>query len=127
LLKGELARLGPHVLGETEDASRSGDPRRKHDLELTYLSFPILTIDGCFHDDGMKKDFRLALLRASQQWDQTQAQAATQRHVSRQEAFRLRLEVLLANAAYAQVDQATKQRLLEEVPALAFPPRGREL
>ena len=124
VLKAQLARSARCSPGETEDASRSGDPQRRRDLELTYLTFPVLTADGQFHDDAMKEQFRLALMRAGQQWDQVQARADTQRHAGRQEAFRQRLGALLAGDAYAAVDAATKARLLDEVPPLAFPVRG---
>jgi len=124
LLKSELARCSGQSLGGIEDASRSGDPRRKRDLELTYLAFPVFAGDGRFHDDTVKEEFRLALLRAGQQWDQCQARADTRRHDSRRNAFRLRLGALLAGDAYAAVDSAIKERLLDEIPALAFPARG---
>jgi len=124
LLKGQLARSPRCSLGETEDASQNAGPGRKRDLELTYLTFPVLTADGRFHDDAMKKDFKLALVRAGQQWDQVQARADTQRHARREDTFRERLRALLAGDAYAGVDVATKARLLDEVPPLAFPVRG---
>jgi hypothetical protein len=124
LLKAELAQCSRHSLGKTTDASRAAEPGRRRDLELTYLTFPVLTADGRFHDKAMKKEFQLALLRAGQQWDQRQARADTQRHASRQESFRQRLGALLASDAYTHLDAATRQRLLDEVPPLAFPPRG---
>ncbi len=126
LLKNQLSQLPGHSLGETEDASRTGDPRRKRDLESTFLSFTIETADGRFHDAEMRKQFRLASLRAGQEWDQAQAGAEMRRRHSRQEKFRQQLAHLLAGEGYQQVDAAVKERLLEEVPALAFPARGRE-
>lgn len=125
LLKGRLAACSGYSLGEVEDASRTGDPRRKRDLELTYLTFPVLAADGRYHDAAVKEEFRIALLRAGQQWDQVQARADNRRHVSRLDAFRRRLGALLAGDAYRHVDDATKARLLDEVSTLAFPPRGR--
>ncbi len=127
LLKAQLGRFAGHSLAETEDASRSAGPGRKRDLELTYLTFAVLTNNGRFHDEAMTEEFRLALLRASQQWDQVQARAGTQRHDGRREAFRVRLAALLAGDAFQHLDQATRERLLKEVPPRAFPPRGAEL
>jgi len=40
--------------------------------------------------------------------------------------LRRRLAELLEGEAYAHLDGATKERLLSEVPALAFRPRGME-
>ena len=124
LLKAQLAHHSQHSIGDIEDPSYTRDPRRKRDLELTYLAFPILTSDGLRHDKGVKDEFQLAMLRAGQQWDQAQAREDTRRHTSRRDAFRERLTTLLAGEAYTQVDEAVKQRLLDEVPGLAFPPRG---
>ena len=125
LLNTQLARHSRHSIGEIEDASRTGDQRRRRDLELTYLAFPVVMADGRHHDDAMKEEFRVALLRAGQQWDQAQARADTRRHAGRQDAFRERLGALLADDAYRGIDEATRQRLLDDVTALAFPPRGR--
>src|SRR5205085_3036521 len=111
----QLSRLSDYAVGETEDPSRTGDPRRKRDLEATFLSFPVETGDGRFHDGAMKEQFRVAFLRAGQAWDQAQARVQTQRHQTRQESFRQKLARLLDDAAYAGVDQATKERLLDEV------------
>ena len=125
LLHAQLARHSRHSIGDIEDASRTGDRRRKRDLELTYLAFPVVTADSRYHDDAVKEEFRVALLRAGQQWDQAQARADTRRHASRRDAFRERLGTLLAGDAYRDMDEATRQRLLDDVTALAFPPRGR--
>jgi hypothetical protein len=51
----------------------------------------------------------------------------TQRQDGRRVAFRLRLGALLDADAYRHVDQTTKELLLDDVPALAFPTRGTEL
>ena len=123
-LKEQLGRSPGYVLGETEDASRTSAPCRKRDLELTFLSFPVETSDGRFHDAAMREQFRVAFLRAGQAWVQAEARGQTQRRHTRQEKFRRRLAGLLDGDAYAAVDAATKERLLAEVPALAFPPRG---
>lgn len=127
LLKARLGRMPGHTLGEMEDASRSGDPRRRRDLECTFLHFPLATDDGAWHDAAVKEQFRIALLRADQEWDQGQARGDMQRRQGRQEAFRRRLGALLEGEDYRQVDAATKERLLAELPALAFPSKGREL
>jgi hypothetical protein len=126
LLKEQLGRTPAYTLRKTEDGSRTGDPRRKRDLEATFLSFAVETGDGRFHDEAVRKDFRLALLRANQAWDQAQAKAQDQRRSSRQDRFRVQLAELLGGEAYAHLDGATKERLLSEVPALAFRPRGVE-
>jgi hypothetical protein len=124
LLKAQLDHHSRHSIGDIEDASRTGDPRRRRDLELTYLAFPILTADGRPHDDVLKEEFRVALLRAGQQWDQAQARAKTHRRHTRREEFRRELGELLDGDAYRGMDDATKERLLEEIPSLVFPPRG---
>ena len=126
LLKEHLGRLSGYALGETEDNSRNGGPRRKRDLELTFLSFPVETSDGRFHDTAMREQFRVALLRAGQAWEQAEARGQTHRRHTRQERFRQQLAGLLDGEGYAGMDAATKDRLLEDVPALAFPPRGVE-
>src|SRR3954470_24592717 len=112
VLKEQLGRLPGHTLGETEDASRTGGPRRKRDLELTFLSFPVDTGDGRFHDVAMGEQFRVAFLRAGQAWEQADARGQTQRRHTRQERFRRQLAGLLAGDAYAGVDAAVKERLL---------------
>lgn len=98
--------------------------RRKRDLEATFLSFPVETADGRFHDRAMQEHFRVAFLRAGQAWDQTQARVQTHRCQTRQKSFRQQLARLLDGDTYAAIDQVTKERLLDEIPALAFPPRG---
>ena len=75
----------------------------------------------------MTARFRLALLRADQQWDQAQAGMDTQRRAGRQDAFRRRLDALLDGESYRHLDAATKERLLAEVTALVFPLKGRGL
>jgi len=127
LLKEQLGRTAGYALGDTEDASRSGDKRRRRDLECTFLSFPLTMDDGHWHDTAMKQRFRLAVLRADQELDQIKARRDTQRHRGRQEAFRQRLSTMLDGDAYRQLDAETKEHLLAEVTALAFPPKGREL
>jgi hypothetical protein len=127
LLKNQLSRSPGYHLGETEDATRSGDPRRRRDLEATFLSFVIETADGRYHDAALRQHFRLGLLRAGQAWDQAQARADGHRRHSRQEKFRRKLVNLLEGEGYAQLDGAVRERLLDEVPALAFPPKGMEL
>jgi hypothetical protein len=124
LLKEQLRRSCPYALGEIEDASRTGDPRRKRDLELTFLSFAVETADGRFHDRVMRGQFRVALLRAGQAWEQSEAGAQARRRQTRQERFRHQLAALLSSEVYAGVDATIKERLLNEVPALAFSPRG---
>jgi len=121
LLKEQLGRLPGHALGETEDHSQNGGPRRRRDLELTFLSFPVETSDGRFHDAAMREQFRVAFLRAGQAWEQAEARGQTHRRHTRQENFRQQLAGLLEGEGYAGMDAATKERLLEEVPALAFP------
>jgi hypothetical protein len=119
-LKGQLARWPGYVLSRIEDGSRSRDARRKRDLEATFLSFTIAVTDGKYHDQQAQEDFRVALLRAGQAWEQVEARAQAQRRKSRQEQFGRQLARLLDGAAYADMDAAMKERLLVEVPALAF-------
>jgi hypothetical protein len=123
-LKVQVDRFAGHSLGETEDASRRAGRGRRKDLELTYLTFPVVMADGRFHDNAMLQEFRAALLRTGQQWDQMQARTNTQKQESRRDTFRLRLRELLASDVYQHLDKATKDRLLGEIPDLAFPPRG---
>jgi hypothetical protein len=123
-LQRELSLLPEYATGAIEDPSRTDDPRRKRDLEMTFLSFPIETGDSRFHDQAMKASFRVAYLRAGQGWDQDQARAQTHRRHTRQEQFRQQLGRLLDSEAYAAVDAVTKARLLSEVPPLAFPARS---
>jgi hypothetical protein len=125
-LRRQLAGAAEYGLGQIEDSSRTGDPHRKRDLEMTFLSFDVTADDGRFQDAAIREQFRLALLRADQQWDQRQARAEEQRRDSRREHFRQRLDTLLAGENYRHVDGATRERLLTEVTALAFPPKGRE-
>ena len=99
--------------------------RRRRDLECTFLSFPLTMDNGHWHDTAMKQQFRLALLRANQEWDQIKARRDTQRHLGRREAFGQRLGALLEGDAYRHLDAATKERLLAEVTELAFSPKGR--
>jgi uncharacterized protein YdaU (DUF1376 family) len=127
LLREQLRRLPAYTLKKIEDTSRTGDPRRRRDLEATFLSFAIETDDGWYHDRAMQKDFRVAFLRAGQAWDQAEARAQAKRRDSRQEKLRRQLDGSLAGEAYAHLDAATKERLLHEIPALAFPPRSMEL
>jgi hypothetical protein len=124
LALAQLTRSGEYRVGETEGPSRSGDRRRKRDLEATFLSFPVETGDGRFHDAAMSEQFQLAFLRAGQMWDQEQGRTQTQRRHTRQEKFRGQLARLLASEVYAGVDATAKDRLLDEVTALVFPPRG---
>lgn len=91
LLKRHLGSLLACEPGDTEDGSRSGDPRRKRDLEGTFLWFAIQTNDGQFHDDRMLERFRVALLRAGQAWEQADAKERTRRRDSGMEKFRQRL------------------------------------
>ncbi len=115
-----------YELGDTEDATRHGGRGRKRDLEATFLSFPITSADGLYHDADMRKRFRLALLRADQQWDQAQAGVDARRRTGRQDAFRRRLDALLQSESYRHLDGATKERLLAEVTALVLAGKERE-
>ena len=121
-----MARTPGYDLGQVQDGSRSDDPRRKRDLESTFLWFEIQTSDGRFHDSAILEQFRTASLRAGQVWDQVQAKAQEQRRDTRQDKFRRQLAKLLESPAYAHIDAATKEGLLREIPGLAFPARGIE-
>jgi hypothetical protein len=126
LLKAQLGEASGYRVGATEDGSRTGDRRRKRDLEMTFLSFALDSRDGRFHDDAMRSEFRVALLRAGQAWDQHEAKAKDLLRESRQEKFRRQLAGLLDGKGYGHLDPATKERLLADVTSLAFPPRGTE-
>ena len=91
------------------------------------MLFALTSEDGRWHDDAIKERFHIALLRADQQRDQHQAGVNEQRRDDRRERFRQRLETLLAGDSYRQMDGAMKERLLAEVTALVFAPKGREL
>jgi hypothetical protein len=127
LLKTQLDRFAGHSIGETEYASGIGVPRKRREAAVMYMTFPVVMAASRFRDEAMKKEFHSAVLRAVQQWDQEQARFDTQRQESRRDAFRVRLGALLDRNDYQHLDKATKDRLLEEVPPLAFPPRGLEL
>jgi hypothetical protein len=124
LLKEQLGRACGHALGEIEDESRTGNSRRKRDLEMTYLSFAVGTSDSRFHDRALQEQFRVGFLRTDQAWQQAEAGDQTRRRHTKQERFRRQLAELLAGEQYAGVDAAAKERLLDDVTALAFPPRG---
>jgi len=124
LLKKHLGQPAGCSVGETHDGSKSGDSRRNHDLEATFLWFPIETDDGGFHDEAMRQEFQVAALRAGQAWDQAQARALDHRRDTSQARFRQQLATLLDGPPYAHVDAITKERLLGDISALVFPPRG---
>lgn len=126
-LHGQLTRVEGYAIDDIEDDSRDGGPGRKRDLECRFLLFALTSEDGRWHDDAIKERFRIALLRAGQESDQHQAGVDERRKDERRERFRERLETLLAGDAYRQMDGVMKERLLAEVTALAFPPKGREL
>jgi hypothetical protein len=124
-LHNQLAREAGHDVGGLDDASRSGDPLRKRDLECTFLSFAVTSNDGRWHDAEMGERFRVAVLRADQEWDQFQAGLAAQRRDGRRQRFRRDLEALLSGEAYAYLDAVTRERLLSEVTELVFRPQAR--
>jgi hypothetical protein len=124
-LREQLARVAGYHAGALDDASQGGDPRRQHDLECTFLSFPVTEDDGRWHDAAMTERFRLALLRADQQWDQARARKEEERRGRRRDSFREQLAELLDGDAYVHLQGVTKERLLAEVTDLAFPPRDR--
>jgi hypothetical protein len=127
LLRTQLDRFAGHSVGETEDAFAVGGMRQRKEEEFHYVAFPVVMADGGFRDEAMKKEFRLAVVRAGQQWEQEQARVDMERQEARRDAFRVRLDALLGSDAYRQLDGATRERLLAEVPALAFPAKGMEL
>jgi hypothetical protein len=124
-LQMQLASTEGYRLGTLEDPSESNDPRRKHDLENTFLSIAVTSEDGSWHDMAIKDKYRVALLRADQAWDQMQAGRDEERRDNRRERFRQRLGTMLDGEAYRHVDAATRERLLAEVTALVFSPMGR--
>src|SRR5690348_11675816 len=72
-LNRHMADTEGFAVGTIEDASHSDDPRRKRDLECSFLAFDVASEDGCWHDNAVKQRFRVALLRADQERDQHQA------------------------------------------------------
>ena len=126
LLKERLGEPAGCTVGSTCDESQTEDSRRNHDLESTFLWFAIETHDGQFHDDAMREAFQLAAVRASQAWDQELARQQARRRNTRQERFRQQLTALLDGPNYARMDGPTKERLIADIPALAFPARGPE-
>jgi hypothetical protein len=126
-LHEQLARTTNYAIDDIEDASHSGDPRCKRDLACSFLSFALTSEDGHWHDAAIMERFRVALLRADQERDQHQAGVDERRRAGRQAAFRRHLDALLAGESYRHLDGPTKERLLVEVTALVFPPKGRGL
>ncbi|HTU23374.1 MAG TPA: hypothetical protein VMG10_35390 [Gemmataceae bacterium] len=126
-LHGQLARAEGYAIDDIDDASHSGNPQRKRDLECRFLYFALTAEDGSWHDNDIKERFRLALLRADQERDQHRAGVDERKREDRRERFRQRLEGLLEGEAYRQIDAATKERLLAEVTAIVFASRGRGL
>jgi hypothetical protein len=127
LVKAKLDCFAGHSVGETADAFAVGRARQRKEEEFHYVVLPVVMADGGYHDEAMKKEFRLAVVRAGQQWEQEQARVDTERQEARRDSFRVRLDALLGSDAYRQLDGATRERLLAEVPALAFPAKGIEL
>ena len=79
------------------------------------------------NDPAMTKQFRVALLRADQECDQTQARSNALRRNKRRTTFQERLATVLAGEAYQHVDAVTKERLLADVTGIVFPATEREL
>lgn len=127
-------RLHRHLAGTTgyaidaiEDDSRSGGSGRKRDLECRFVYFALTSEDGHWQDGAVKERFRIALLRADQERDQRLAGLDERQRDDRRERFHQRLSALLDGEAYRWMDAAIRERLLAEVTALVFPPRGREM
>jgi hypothetical protein len=125
-LKAQMGGADSFSLEAIEDASRYGSPGRKRDLESTFLSFGVTSDDGGWHDAALKEQFQTALLRTQQRWDQAQARKQTRRRQAREDGFRRQLAGLLSSAVYADVDATVKDRLLNDVTAIAFPQSGWE-
>lgn len=124
-LHRQMAGSAGYAIDAIEDGSRDGGPGRKRDLECRFVYFAVASEDGRWHDHAIRERFRLALLRADQQRDQYQAGLEERRRDDRRERFQERLETLLAGEDYRQMGSAMKERLLAELTALVFPPRGR--
>ena len=75
----------------------------------------------------MTKQFRVAVLRADQECDQSQARNNALRRNKRRTIFQERLAAVLAGEAYHHVDAVTKERLLADVTGIVFPTTGRGL
>ena len=126
-LHRQLVRAEGYAIDDIDDASHSGDPRRKRDLECRFIYFALTAEDGRWHDAAVKERFRIALLRADGERDQHQAGLEERRRQQRRARFRQRLERLLDGEAYRPMDAALKERLLAEITEMVLPPRGREL
>jgi hypothetical protein len=83
--------------------------------------------DGRHRDAALIREFHTARARAGQQREQSKAGVEAEKDDKRRDAFRERLGALLARDAYSHLDGATKERLLAEIPPVAFPPKGLEL
>jgi hypothetical protein len=127
LLANQLDRFAGHSSGEIKYAAGIDvfEPRRQS--ETMVVGFDTLRADGRYRDKVMMDHFRLAVVRAGQEWDQRQAQGGTQRQDAKRDSFRRQLDTLLGGDAYRHLDVDTRVRLLEEVPPMAFPARGHEL
>jgi hypothetical protein len=123
-LKRQLDRGEGSDGGPTEDPSLAAETGRKSDLESTFLSFPLTRGGGQFHDTAMKEQFRVALLRTAQEWDQLLARNEVLRRARRRSEFEQRLGQALAGEAYRHVDAVTKERLIAEVWRFSLKPRS---
>jgi hypothetical protein len=106
LLKAQLETATGYSPGKTEDDA--------------CLSFPVIPDVGRYDDAAMKRTFQLAKMRAWRLWDPEDKGRGNQRA-----AFRHRLAGLLATPPYAHLAEVTRKRLLEDVPATAFPAAGK--
>jgi hypothetical protein len=75
----------------------------------------------------MSKQFRVALLRADQERDQSHARTNALRRNKRRATFQERLTAVLTGEAYLHLDAVTKERLLADVTGIVFPATEREL
>src|SRR5689334_16972545 len=73
LLREQMGRSPDYKVGRSDDACREGGSGRKRDLEVTFLTLRLKADDGQFDDADVREQFRLALLRASQGWEQEEA------------------------------------------------------
>jgi hypothetical protein len=126
-IKAQLSRLVSGEIGETDDPSHAAGPGRKRDLEATFLSFPVTPDDQHSNDAAMSKQFRVAVLRADQERDQSQARNDALRRNKRRVTFQERLTAVLTGEPYLHLDTATKERLLADVTGIVFPATEREL
>ena len=120
----QMGRMAGYSLDGIEDFSHSGDPRRKRDLEQTFLSFALTSNDGLWHDAALKRQFQIAPLRADQEWDQHQARWEARRRGQAARDVPGTLGYGAGGRILPAPGQRDEGRLLVEVTARGLPAQG---